>query len=310
MWTAVQAGLTEASRGEHVVQFYADDAELIAAVGSYLVEAARADEVAVIVATQAHRRSFELELGAAGIDLVRARATGRLVSMDAVETLSRFETGGAIDREAFHEVIGGVMREAARIGRPVRVYGEMVAQLWDEGNIAGAIELETLWNDLGRELPFSLYCSYPTASVEGAVHADGLHSICQLHSSVVSQPVEFAADYPADLRSAVQARRDVVAVLHEADRGTTVADAALIVPSLRRTRSATPPRRSPSSCGYAARAHVSPCRTSAGCIEARCPADREAPPRAGHGRRDRHEVGLGTDLGRKDGVGRVSGPTA
>ena len=217
MWTAVQAGLTEASRGEHVVQFYADDAELIAAVGSYLVEAARADEVAVIVATQAHRRSFELELGAAGIDLVRARATGRLVSMDAVETLSRFETGGAIDREAFHEVIGGVMREAARIGRPVRVYGEMVAQLWDEGNIAGAIELETLWNDLGRELPFSLYCSYPTASVEGAVHADGLHSICQLHSSVVSQTVEFAADYPADLRSAVQARRDVVAVLHEAD---------------------------------------------------------------------------------------------
>ena len=232
MWTAVQAGLTEASRGEHVVQFYADDAELIAAVGSYLVEAARADEVAVIVATQAHRRSFELELGAAGIDLVRARATGRLVSMDAVETLSRFETGGAIDREAFHEVIGGVMREAARIGRPVRVYGEMVAQLWDEGNIAGAIELETLWNDLGRELPFSLYCSYPTASVEGAVHADGLHSICQLHSSVVSQPVEFAADYPADLRSAVQARRDVVAVLHEADRGTTVADAALIVTEL------------------------------------------------------------------------------
>jgi KaiC/GvpD/RAD55 family RecA-like ATPase len=144
VWTAVQAGLTEASCGEHVVQFYADDAELIAAVGRYLVEAARADEVAVMVATQAHRRSFELELGAAGVDLVRARATGRLVSMDAAETLSRFETGGAIDHEAFREVIGGVMREATRIGRPVRVYGEMVAQLWDEGNVAGAIELETL----------------------------------------------------------------------------------------------------------------------------------------------------------------------
>ena len=228
----MQAGLTEASCGEHVVQFYADDAELIAAVGPYLVDAARADEVAVIVATPAHRRSFELELGAAGVDLVRARATGRLVFMDAAETLSRFETGGAIDHEAFHEVIGGVMHGATRIGRPVRVYGEMVAQLWDGGNIAGAIELETLWNDLGRELSFSLYCSYPAASVEGPDHADGLHSICQLHSSVVSQPVEFAADYPAELRSAAQARRDVVAALQEAGRGTTVADAALIVTEL------------------------------------------------------------------------------
>ena len=232
MWTAVQAGSTEAFRGEHVVQFYADDAALIAAVGSYLVDAVRADEVAVMVATQAHRRGFELELGAAGIDLVRARATGRIVFMDAAETLSRFETGGAIDHEAFREVIGGVIHEAARIGRPVRVYGEMVTQLWDEGNIAGAIELETLWNDLGRELPFSLYCSYPAASVGGADHVDGLHSICQLHSSVVSQPVEFAADYPADLRSAGQARRDVVAMLQEAGRGTTVADAALIVTEL------------------------------------------------------------------------------
>jgi hypothetical protein len=232
VWVTVQAGVIEAFRGEHVVQFYEDDAELIATVGPYLGEAARADEVAVVIATEAHRRALERELGAEGIDLVRARASGRLVSLDAAETLARFGAGGLIDHEAFYEVIGGLMHEATRSGRPVRVYGEMVALLWDAGDIAGAIELETLWNDLGRELPFSLYCSYPAASVGGPDRADGLHSVCQLHSSVVSPPLEFAADYPADLQAPGDARRDVVAVLEAAARGNTVANAALIVTEL------------------------------------------------------------------------------
>lgn len=228
----VQAGVIEAFRGEHVVQFYEDDAELVAAVGPYLADAARADEVAVVIATEVHRGALERELGAQGIDLVQARASGRLVTLDAAATLARFGAGGAIQHEAFHEVIGGLMHEATRAGRPVRVYGEMVALLWDAGDITGAIELETLWNDLGRELPFSLYCSYPAASVEGPDRADGLHSICQLHSSVVSQPVEFAADYPAEPHAPARARRDVVSVLQEAGRGNTADTAALIVTEL------------------------------------------------------------------------------
>ena len=228
---SVQAGVIEAFRGEHVVQFYGDDAELISAVGPYLADAARADEVAVVIATEAHRRALERELGAQGIDLVQARASGRLVTLDAAATLARFGAG-PIQHGAFYQVIGGLMHEATRTGRPVRVYGEMVALLWDAGDITGAIELETLWNDLGRELPFSLYCSYPAASVEGPDHADGLHSICQLHTSVVSQPVEFAADYPAEPHAPARARRDVVCVLQEAGRGDTADTAALIVTEL------------------------------------------------------------------------------
>ncbi len=124
------------------------------------------------------------------------------------------------------------MHEATRSGRPVRVYGELVALLWDAGDIAGAIELETLWNDLGCEMSFSLYCSYPTASIDDPDRAKGLHSICQLHTSVVSQPLEFSAHYPAELYAPGHARRDVVAVLQEAGRGNTVANAALIVTEL------------------------------------------------------------------------------
>jgi MEDS: MEthanogen/methylotroph, DcmR Sensory domain len=224
-----QADVIDAFRGEHLVQFYEDDAELIAAVGPYLVEAVRADEVAVVIATEPHRRAFDHELDADQTDLVRARANGRLVFLDAAETLDRIRADGAIDHGAFYEVIGGLMHDAAHSGRPVRVYGEMVALLWEEGDIAGAIELETLWNDVGRELPFTLYCSYPAASMEGR---DGRHSICELHSSVVSRPLEFAADYPAEVQAPGRARRDVVALFEEAGRNGTIANAALIVTEL------------------------------------------------------------------------------
>jgi hypothetical protein len=227
-----KAGAIDVFRGEHAVQFYEDDAELISAVGPYLVEAARADEVAVMIATEAHRQAFERELCAEGVDLVGAQASGQIVVLDAAETLAKFEAGGVIDHDAFYEVIGSLMHETARSGRPVRVYGEMVARLWEAGDVAGAIELETLWNDLGREFLFSLYCSYPTASVEGPDRTDGMHSICQLHSSVVSQALVFAADYPAELHAPGRARRDVVAVLKEAGRDNTVNNAALIVTEL------------------------------------------------------------------------------
>ena len=77
------------------------------------------------------------------------------------------------------------MRDAAASGRRVRAYGEMVALLWDAGDVLGAIELETLWHELGRELSFSLFCSYPASSVSGPEHAQALHQVCHLHSAVL-----------------------------------------------------------------------------------------------------------------------------
>jgi anti-sigma regulatory factor (Ser/Thr protein kinase) len=66
----------------------------------------------------------------------------------------------------------------------------MVALLWDTGHVLAAIELETLWNDLARELPFSLFCSYPAPSVFESEHAEAVEEICRLHSSVLGRSSE------------------------------------------------------------------------------------------------------------------------
>ena len=49
----------------------------------------------------------------------------------------------------------------------------MVALLWHQGNVAAAIELETLWNDLAEDRRFSLLCAYP-AQVVGEASLDDL----------------------------------------------------------------------------------------------------------------------------------------
>ncbi len=187
---AVQARDIEVADGAHVVKFYAHDAELVATVVPYLAAAIHADELAMTVATEAHRPAFELALEAHGVDLESAKAQGRLLSLDAATTLSELCAAGTIDHDAFNEVIGGVLRSAAAAGRPIRAYGEMVALLWDAGDVLAAIELEMLWHELGRVLPFTLFCSYPTASVAADEQAQALAQVCHLHSSVLSPTAE------------------------------------------------------------------------------------------------------------------------
>jgi MEDS: MEthanogen/methylotroph, DcmR Sensory domain/Histidine kinase-like ATPase domain len=256
---AVETRDTVVAGGEHIVHFYAREPELVAAVGPYLAAAARAGETAIVIATAAHRHAFEAALEADGIDLGRARADESFLSLDAASTMAAFIVDGQIDHDAFHELIGGLVRKAAESGRAVRAYGEMVALLWDAGNVIAAIELETLWNDLGRELPFSLFCSYPAASVAGSEHAAALHHVCHLHSSVLGpsadaeqprdgkEPPEHvqphALDTTAELGVSIslpakpdspgRARRIVVAALRRWEHSDTlVNDAALMVTEL------------------------------------------------------------------------------
>jgi len=174
---------------DHVVEFYGADDELAAPVSSYLGEGLKAGGSAVVMASAAHQLAFAAELVAAGIDVGAAQAAGRLLMLDASESLHGFLSGDRLDRARFDSAIGGLIRRAATTGPPVCVYGEMVALLWDGGHVNAALELEELWNDLASGLPFSLWCAYPARLAAGAGNADAVEQVCRLHSSVIgSQP--------------------------------------------------------------------------------------------------------------------------
>jgi anti-sigma regulatory factor (Ser/Thr protein kinase) len=289
---AVETQDSAITRGEHVVQFYEHDAELLVAVGPYLAAAAVAGDVAIVIATEAHRRAFEAALQVEGIDLAQASAGGRFFWLDATTTMAEFITDGQIDHAAFHEVIGGLVRRAAESGRPVRAYGEMVALLWDEGNVLGAIELERLWNELARELPFSLFCSYPATSVAGSEHAEALHQVCHLHSSVLHSPaaleeeLEVVAEFAAEREAPGRARRLVVASLRQRGHDESlVQDAALVLSEL--ATNAVVHADSPFSVAVRARGSVLRVAVQdARPLDAAAPEQRGAPERGSAPERD------------------------
>lgn len=217
--------------GEHVVQFYDREADLVRAVGAYLISAVAEDAVAIVIGSEGHRMAFEAEFVGAGINVVQATEEGTVVWLDAARTLSLFMEDGRVDPVRFRNVVGGVVRWARGTGRPVRAYGEMVALLWDAGDILAAIEVEKLWNDLARELSFALWCGYHTRSVLGEEHADALHEVCHLHSAVVP---DAAAHFPAGAGAPRAARRFVTSMLERSAYGERIPidDVELVVSEL------------------------------------------------------------------------------
>jgi hypothetical protein len=254
--------------GSHVVQFYDHDEELSDRVASYLRDVLDGRGVAIVIATAAHRQAIQDRLSEAGADLAAAAGRGDYVALDAEGTMAAFTTAGIttgpIDQTAFERVIGGVIASAARDGRPVRVYGEMVALLWQDGLVDDAVRLEQLWNELGRTQSFSLMCSYPADTLAGDGHLEAFAEMCRLHDEVtgggpaptapppgaasaaqppgaafLAQPPGAAAEAPGAARAfalsrdaPAAARHFAVAALRRLGAGDLSDDAALVVTEL------------------------------------------------------------------------------
>jgi hypothetical protein len=225
--------------GGHGVHFYEDDRALSRTVGAYLADGLDAGAAAVVIAAGAHIEAIEEALALRGIDVEEARDTGALVILDAAATLAALTPGGGTDREIFQEIVGGVLRQAADGDRPVRAYGEMVDLLWQAGEIATAIELEKLWNELIEELRFSLLCAYHSEAAQAPEHRHALGEVCRLHSSVsgTSAPEEptreeVSREFEPERGAPRDARRFVEEVLQGWDHWMLLEDARLLLSEL------------------------------------------------------------------------------
>jgi signal transduction histidine kinase len=196
---APRAAWSDMRECEHFVQFYEADAFLLDSLGNFVGAAVNAGEAAIVVATPAHREGLEARLREKNVDVTAATACGQLILLDAAETLSKFMAGQSLDAELFAEHLGDIITRAGE-GRPrPRIYGEMVALLWAEGNYEAAIQLEEVWNELQHRHSFALFCAYPLDGFAGEVPGRGLADVCTAHSRVI--PAEsYAALDDADER--------------------------------------------------------------------------------------------------------------
>jgi len=148
----------------HLVQFYDDERVLAKNVSDYLGEGLRRGETLVAIAMPGHREAFTRELEQQGLEPAKAKAIleGRLLFLDAGETLAGFMVDGQPHPERFENTVGALIRKlGARAGDAgLRAYGEMVDLLWNAGHSSAAMRLEELWNELLGANRFSLLCAY------------------------------------------------------------------------------------------------------------------------------------------------------
>ncbi|MFN2537386.1 MAG: MEDS domain-containing protein [Mycobacteriales bacterium] len=190
---------------QHAVTFYTEPMALDAAVAAFLGPALQLHAPVLVIATPAHLSSIEQALARSGTDVCGA---AHYRALDARDTVESFLVAGMPDPGLFADTVEVAVHE--QVGRgvgPLHAYGEMVALLWEDGNVAGALALEALWNDLIARQPLALLCGYPQTSMEGAAQ------ICAHHDHVVDPGLMLRREFGPEPASVPEARRFLTTAL-------------------------------------------------------------------------------------------------
>lgn len=183
--------LDEGRAGEHFVQLYGEDHQLLTRnVSRYLAEGLRRGDGLIVIASFDHAAAIRRHLGEACPEVPAALLDGRLLFLDARATLETFLVEGVLDRQRFEAVVGGVLREvlARSASGQVRAFGEMVALLWADGRTDAALLLEEYWNELLHGPPFSLFCAYPMDIFSPDADLGGVGAVLRAHSHMCVGP--------------------------------------------------------------------------------------------------------------------------
>jgi hypothetical protein len=185
--TSIRSGTfwSKLKPGEHLVQCWDAEGSLIDALEGFVSSGLREGEGVVVIATASHLHEVEKRVRKHWTDIDRARWEGRYIPLLAPETLRKFMgEDGLPDDELFDELGRKLVERASgNRQRPVRLFGEMVGVLWAQGNIAGAIQLENLWDRLINDIGAPLFCAYARSLFAGDDKA--FKGVCQMHTLVL-----------------------------------------------------------------------------------------------------------------------------
>jgi hypothetical protein len=183
--------LERAGPGQHIVQLYGEDDQLILrSVSRYLAAGLSRGDGLLVVATREHGRAIDRRLREEDPRAAEAMALGRLVFLDASDTLAQFTVDGRLDRALFERILGEAIRQVRRRAGSghVRAFGEMVGLLWAKGQCAMALELEDYWNGLLERSRAALFCAYAIHMFGDDSDLDRLEPILGAHTHLFGGP--------------------------------------------------------------------------------------------------------------------------
>jgi hypothetical protein len=174
---------------DHLVQLYTSDEALVSTVVRFIERGLTEGEGVIAITTAAHWRMISQRLGGSNVDVAAVQATRQLVVCDAYDTLTSFMAEGMPDRTRMRTAVMSALDSVRGAGYTrIRAFGEMVDILNRRGNLAAAIRLEELWNELLDAERIALLCAYAVDPFDRAQYKATLPSIGHVHSHLM--PVE------------------------------------------------------------------------------------------------------------------------
>src|SRR5262249_27598263 len=150
------------------VQFHRHGAVFLDELSELVDATLKSGNPVVVVANETTRTGVAQQLHQWGWNLASLTRRGQYLAQDSAEGLSQVMHDGRPDKDSLAETIENLERARAAFaeGSPRRltVFGDMAAPLCRSGNVEAALEIEMMWEDLTRTLPFFTVCSYPEDS--------------------------------------------------------------------------------------------------------------------------------------------------
>ncbi len=151
----------------HEACIYDSDADIVDWVSAYAAAALKARGAVVLIATLGHLAAVEERLLRANFDLVAASERGSYIRVSAREVIAEIVGPDGPSSSRFLNFVAPMFARASEGGRGVRIYGEAVSLLAEDGREEAALELEGLWNAFLAHAPFSMLCGYALADLRG-----------------------------------------------------------------------------------------------------------------------------------------------
>jgi hypothetical protein len=172
---------------DHFVQFFDSNETRCEAVARFLAAGHRTGSSLLVIARPSHWIGIQDRLGSDGVSIQRQTIQGRVIVLDARETLHRISRNGIPDAGLFDEVVGTVVARLAALG-PVCAYCGMVDLQAERADYGDAVLLERFWNRIASRESLSIMCGYSAAHFVSDETHRALRDICSEHSAVRTEP--------------------------------------------------------------------------------------------------------------------------
>jgi hypothetical protein len=178
--------LGEAPAGRHVCQFDCDSDPLPESIALFAAGGLQRGDAVVLVAPSEQNATVLALLERDAIDIRAACASGQLRVMSSRDKLAECSRAGQPDLECLKGAIDGLLEGIpAEWRKRIRVYGEMVNELWQGGHAALAVRLEEHWNELARRHPLSLFCGYTLDGLAESTYTGPFSEIGRTHTNIL-----------------------------------------------------------------------------------------------------------------------------